>query len=116
MGFKTFCGVSFDFFRLLAYYRFTAQNVQFFEWVMGFCLLSICLDTSLNSSKNSWTSIFFEELIRLTTLSDAYYFFFLSFFCVLEFPRLLFFSLAILWNKQTKINNQPLPLGGDASN
>lgn len=81
---------------------------------MGFCLLSICLEIQvliLQKKLLDVNIIFFEELIRLTTLSDAYFF-----FCVLEFPRLLFFFLAILWNKQTKINNQPLPLGGDASN
>lgn len=53
--------------------------------------------------------IFFEELIRLTTLSDAYFFFSVYW----NFPGFFFYFLAILWNK---INNQPLPLGGDASN
>lgn len=52
LGFKTFCGVSFDFF---GYWLITASQLkmyQFFEWVMGFCFtFHLSRDTSLNSSK-----------------------------------------------------------------
>lgn len=100
---RLFVGVSFDFFRLLAYYRFTAQNVQFFEWVMGFCLLSICLEIQvliLQKKLLDVNIVFFEELIRLTTLSDAYFF-----SVYWNFPGFFFFPRYPL--EQTNQNQQP---------